>query len=68
MEVEQAKTPHKLQSDENIQLRNKLVLAENKLKIMNPEFLSHEFIETYFDGLVLKLTSETLVRPSKCTL
>lgn len=68
MEVEQAKTPHKLQSDENIQLRNKLVLAENKLKIMNPEFLSDEFIETYFDGLVLKLTSVTPVRPSKCTL
>lgn len=51
LELEQAKTQNKLLSDENKQLRNILILAQNKLKIMNSEILSDEFIETYFDVL-----------------
>lgn len=59
LELEQAKTQNKLLSDEIKQLRNILILAQNKLKIMNSEILSDEFIVTYFDVLILKLISKT---------
>lgn len=68
LELEQAKTQNKLLSDENKQLRNILILAQNKLKIMNPEILSDEFIENSLKLILMYWLSNLLVRQINCTL